>query len=301
VPEVTLAGLALAPAKINLGLEITGKRSDGYHNISTIMQTVSMFDRIRMTAPGSGIVVTRGETVESEVNLVSIAAREMARAFSRELDLNFQVDKRIPLSSGLGGGSSDAASAIRLIAGYWQIPADHAALHDIALETGSDVPYFLTSGRALVEGRGDLIRALPPLESFWVVIIVPETTIPSKTGTLYGSLRAVDFSDGSRLRSQPQSSSVPDGLLPNAFSRPMAELLPAMQEIQSLAGRPQVMAHGLSGAGPGYFMIVRDLAAAVRLAWRVRSMETLQGSVVRIAKTISGPAPLRLAGNITEH
>jgi 4-diphosphocytidyl-2-C-methyl-D-erythritol kinase len=295
-----LAGLALAPAKINLGLEITGKRSDGYHDLSTIMQTVSIFDRIRMTVPGTGIVVTRGEKIESEHNLVTIAAQKMARAFGRELDVDFLVDKRIPLSSGLGGGSSDAASAILLLAGYWHIHSEEAGLHHIALETGSDVPFFLTGGRALVEGRGDRIRALPRLKSFWVVIIVPETTIPDKTGTLYGSLLPEDFSDGSGLRSRAKSNCMPEGLLPNAFSRPMAERLPVFQEFQPLADRPQVVAHGLSGAGPGYFLIVRDVNAAVRLAWSLRSIETFRGHIVRIARTVSGSGPLALMGNDTK-
>ncbi|CAN5791262.1 4-(cytidine 5'-diphospho)-2-C-methyl-D-erythritol kinase [soil metagenome] len=292
-----LVGDALAPAKINLGLEIAGRRIDGYHDVTTVMQTVSLFDRVRMITPGHGNVVTHQATIDPQENLVTRAVRLMATAFGRPLEAGFQVHKRIPIAAGLGGGSSDAATAIRMLAAYWQVAMDDPRLTAIASDTGSDVAFFLSGGRAIVEGRGERIRVLPPLDALWVVIIVPDVVIARKTATLYGALRDDDFSDGSGVRSQTHSAVAPGGWLPNAFMRPLAEMLPGVQQLRSALDLPGVIAYGLSGAGPAHFMLVRDLESAARIVWKLRAIEALQGHAVRIARTMTGTGPLIVTKN----
>jgi 4-diphosphocytidyl-2-C-methyl-D-erythritol kinase len=295
VTEATPIGLALAPAKVNLGLEVTNKRQDGYHNLASIIQTISLFDRVQLLAAGDGRVVTLGEDIDSSQNLIRRAAEMMAEVFDRTLDVDFLLHKRIPLSSGLGGGSSDAAAAIRLLASYWNIPDDDNRLPEVALSCGSDVPFFLTGGRAMVEGRGEQVRLLPPISPCWVVIIVPNIMVPLKTQSLYRALRPEDFSDGSSVSAMASSDQVPKGQLPNVFERAMSDMLPELGMLRSAAGHPDVIAHGLSGAGPAYFMVVHDGHAAATLAWDLRSAEPLRKHVIRVARTMRGPGPIVLA------
>jgi 4-diphosphocytidyl-2-C-methyl-D-erythritol kinase len=297
VADYRVTGYALAPAKVNLGLAITGKRPDGYHDLTTIMQTVSLFDRVRMLASGTGNVVTIGAAIDSGENLISRAARLMAEVFGKPMSVDFHVHKRIPLSSGLGGGSSDAAAAIRLLAASWQIAASDPRLNEVALACGSDVPFFLSGGRALVEGRGEQVRVLAPLLPCWLVVAVPETVIPSKTRTLYSLLRPDDFGGGDWLHAAASSGMAPAGHLPNTFERPTSGLAPEVQKLRSIAGRLHVLAHGLSGAGPAYFMCVDDVHAVLRLAWDLRSTEALRGHTIRVARTMNGPGPMSLRGN----
>src|SRR5680860_1807796 len=102
----TVIARALAPAKVNLGLDIFGKRSDGFHEICTIMQTVTIFDHIAITSPGSGKLISNAIGLDPELNFVCVAAGHLADAFGRQLDVDFQLQQRIPVAAGLGGGSS---------------------------------------------------------------------------------------------------------------------------------------------------------------------------------------------------
>ncbi|MEZ4665108.1 MAG: 4-(cytidine 5'-diphospho)-2-C-methyl-D-erythritol kinase [Thermomicrobiales bacterium] len=277
----------LAPAKVNLGLEVIRKRDDGFHEIATVFQTISLFDRLRIERAENDAVVVTNRIEQIEENLVSLAV-ERARSAGVATDAwHIEIHKRIPLAAGLGGASSDAAATLRGIAS-----AGTSELADIALTLGSDVPFFLVGGAALASGRGEILEPLPRLPSCWFVLVSPLVELERKTARLYGSLEAGDFSDGSRIARTAcalRAGAVPHpDDLANAFSRPLARLLP---EIDSLvpamreAGAPFV---ALTGAGPTHYTIVPELSAAMEIARRLAGRPPLPLRVLLARPTAAG-------------
>jgi 4-diphosphocytidyl-2-C-methyl-D-erythritol kinase len=165
-------------AKINLTLTILGRRADGYHELRTTLQSVALHDTLTFfPVRGSFRVECDDERCPSGPdNLVWRAAENLRRAAGRKTplrDLRISLRKRIPLEAGLGGGSSDAAAAIRGLAAFWRLEDRLDLMERAAAETGSDVPFFLTGGTALGLERGDLIFPLTDAPSRAVVIAVP--------------------------------------------------------------------------------------------------------------------------------
>lgn len=263
---MTLA--VLAPAKINLGLEVVRKRADGFHDIATVFQTISVFDRLRLTETDSDSVQITNRIQQIESNLV-LRALEMARDH-RITDRSWRVDlhKRIPVAAGLGGASSDAAATLLALAPIEHIPPED--LTTVALQLGSDVPFLLRGGAAIAGGRGELLEPLPSLTSSWIVLAAPSIELEQKTARLYAALHAGDFSDGSRMQRVAASLRArrkpnPDDLA-NAFGRPLAALLPAVELLQQSFARAGAPFVALSGAGPAHYTIVPQLADALWIA-----------------------------------
>lgn len=261
----------LTPAKINLGLEVLRKRDDGFHDIATVFQTVSVFDRMRISPSKADTVQIINRIEQIDANLVS-RTLELARS-QGVTDRYWRVDleKRIPLSAGLGGASADAAGLLVALVACGNIPTD--SLSALALELGSDVPFLLRGGAALGRGRGELLEVLPSLSESWLVLAAPSIELERKTAQLYGALRSEDFSDGSRI--ERVASSLEAGRRPNiddlanAFERPLAELLPEIALLRAallVAGAPFV---ALSGAGPAHYTIVPELRSALEIVNRL--------------------------------
>lgn len=182
-----------APAKVNLFLDVLHKRPDGYHNIGTVFQTLDFGDELLAElAPQGQITVTSTVQVceKPEQDLIYRAALALKEAYHIKEGVHFWVNKRLPMGAGLGGGSSDAASALRLCCELWGIPWDVDALIPIAAKLGADVPFFLAGGTAFAEGIGEelsWVDAFEELESKWVLVMTPHAFVP--TGKAYGSLR----------------------------------------------------------------------------------------------------------------
>jgi len=153
----------LAPAKINLGLEVVGRRADGYHEIRTLFQTVSLCDRLRLTRAGRGVRV-RCEALPElrEENLAHRAAELFLENAAPGGGVEILLEKRIPAGGGLGGGSSDAAAALLGCCRLFGVAPDPAQLQAWASSLGSDVPFFLSGGAALGSGRGELVEPMDP-------------------------------------------------------------------------------------------------------------------------------------------
>jgi 4-diphosphocytidyl-2-C-methyl-D-erythritol kinase len=268
---------ALAPAKINLGLEILGRRDDGYHEIRTILAAVSLFDRLLV---GSGaepsFSVDRSELAGDD-NLV-VRAVNLLRERHPDLTPSIAMRKRIPIASGLGGASSDAVATLLACDLCYGLGSSKTALLEDAARIGSDVPFFLTGGLALSSGRGESIMPLSAPPRLDAVIVAPRLTIPSKTATLYGSLRPVDFTDGRRVESQAQSGlrSIDGELLTNAFERPLYDNFPSLQSIPQILRKHGATAVGLSGAGPAHYALESDPEKARWMASLIR--EELDGA-----------------------
>jgi 4-diphosphocytidyl-2-C-methyl-D-erythritol kinase len=276
------------PAKLNLGLEIVGRRTDGYHEIVTIMQTVSIFDRltIEATEPGASVSLdVDWPELAGEENLVLRAARLLRERVAVGTGAHLDLRKSIPAAAGLGGASSDAAATLRAAAVLWSLSSSAVSLPDLAAELGSDVPFFLRGGTALTEGRGERLTKLPPLVDLWFVVVVPALAapIPRKTATLYAMLSATDFSSGERVRSQAAALTagrkVDTDLLDNPFLRPLYWLRPELADLQSEMVRSGAMHVALAGAGPAHYSVFVDQGEAERLAGK---LTTRLGDRVRI-------------------
>ena len=148
----------IAPAKLNLGLRILGRRPDGYHDIVSVLQTVDLCDRMVFTPapPGETLVHCDNPDVpDGPENLVYRAVEILRRATGAGHGVRVDLNKRIPTGAGLGGGSSNAATALRALDRLWGLDLRPERLAALAAELGSDVPFFLTGGTAVVTGRGE--------------------------------------------------------------------------------------------------------------------------------------------------
>ena len=160
--ELPFAFTVSAPAKLNLGLEVLGRRADGYHDLATVFLTVSLCDELSVAAtPGPRIgLECSGSDVPPQENLVWRAAEAMQQVAPGHGVL-LKLEKRIPIAAGLGGASSDAAATLLALRDHWQVAVTDDALAEMALDLGSDVPFLLRGGCALGRGRGEVLQRLP--------------------------------------------------------------------------------------------------------------------------------------------
>ena len=259
-----------APAKLNLGLELLGKRTDGYHEIRTVMQAISLSDTISATSSPSASLTIDRDDLPIEKNLVTLALAGWHHfADSIEPQLALAVSKRIPAAAGLGGASSDAAATLRLAQELLGEKLDHDQLLQVAQGLGSDVPFFLGGATALAFGRGEQLQPLPPIAPCWFVLVTPDVAIRRKTASMYGSLIAEDFSDGSSVASLAEAirSGVPPEAwhMANTFERVLLRIRPdlsAIPEAMRTFGANRV---SLTGAGPTWYAMVDgpDVASAL--------------------------------------
>ena len=178
------------PAKVNLGLHVHGKREDGFHELETIFQMVSLFDDVELELLSSGIKLecdTPGIPTD-DTNLVCKAALLLRKSYQVEgKGVSIRLKKKIPFGAGLGGGSGNAAGVLMGLNRLWDLNIEREKLFTLAAELGSDVPFFLTSPCALGKGRGEKLKALKPCSRFQVVLVFPG--FPIATSWVYQNLR----------------------------------------------------------------------------------------------------------------
>ncbi|OYT73664.1 MAG: 4-(cytidine 5'-diphospho)-2-C-methyl-D-erythritol kinase [Chloracidobacterium sp. CP2_5A] len=178
-------------AKINLSLEVIGRRPDGYHELRTVFQTVELHDLLTIeVADAPSVTLTCDDPALScaDDNLVARAARSLQAAAGVTQGARIHLQKRIPMQAGLGGGSSDAAVTLLALRRLWKADIPDAELREMAARLGADVPFFLFGGTALGLGRGDLIFPLPDASLPVVVVVSPGQSVP--TGLVFRSLNA---------------------------------------------------------------------------------------------------------------
>ena len=163
-----------AYAKINLGLNILGKREDGYHEVAMVMQTVGLYDTLTFTE-GEGLVITTNRTDLScgEDNLIHKAAMTLAKKFGLKPNVHIHLEKRIFMAAGLAGGSADAAATLRGLNRLWNLELTNDELRLIAANLGSDIPFCIEGGTAMALGRGEIIAPLDPLPETIVILAKP--------------------------------------------------------------------------------------------------------------------------------
>lgn len=272
-----------AYAKINLTLDVLGKRTDGYHELATVMQTIDLYDTLCLTFTDDPHIEVICDTPELSTgnNLAAHAAKSILQCRDalqpvRQPGLTIELSKRIPVAAGLGGGSSDAAAVLLALQQWWEIPLSQAEMLALAASLGSDVPFFLTGGLALCEGRGEVVTPLPAPETGfmrWLVLLKPP--IGLSTATIFRHLSASDYTDGRYSRAF--SASVQAGAsfqkehLHNSLERGVLECYPEVARAKAdmlHAGAQWVQ---LSGSGPTLYAPFPELKAAYDVQQRLQA------------------------------
>lgn len=252
---------ARANAKLNLALVVGPRRDDGLHDVATVLQRLELADEIAVeTAPGLDVEGFPGDT------LVRAALEALAEAASPRAGWKATIRKEIPVAAGLGGGSSDAAAALRLANETLDEPLSAAVLREIAAELGADVPFFLTSGPQLGVGTGTELTALELPQDFWVVLVLPRGAGKSSTAAVYA---AFDERRGEEGWSERRAR-LDEALAQVRQPRDLAGLPP--NDLASSPLAPEILALGafradVSGAGPvvyGLFDSKEHATAAAR-------------------------------------
>ncbi|MBI2848689.1 MAG: 4-(cytidine 5'-diphospho)-2-C-methyl-D-erythritol kinase [Chloroflexi bacterium] len=263
-----------APAKINLTLEVLGRREDGFHQIVSVMQTISLADTLTLTkSEDIHFTCNHSDLVPAE-NLVVKAARLLSEALDQPLGAHIHLEKRIPIAAGLGGGSSDAAATLRGLNTLWSLNLPPSTLLDMASQLGADVPFFIRGGTALVEGKGDIVTPLPGLPIAWVVLLTSHHLLPMKTQQLYDLIEPEDFTSGEITRRLAETirngEELSLALLYNAFERVAPTLFPSLpkdhQRLKDAGARNTLLA----GSGPTIFAHFSQQATAEQVYHRLK-------------------------------
>lgn len=280
-----------APAKINLGLRVVGKRADGYHLLDTIMVAVSLYDEIDIrkirTAsknPASDELIKiscdHPDVPPAEENIVYRAAQLILKKSRRAQPISIRIKKNIPMGAGLGGGSSDAAATLVGLNRLFKLRLSLAMLKKMALSLGADVPFFIQARPARAQGIGERLRALRGLPRFWSVIIYPG--FPVSTAWVYGNLGAKLTKPIVNTSIAPSLKSL-DGLMRRLENDLEGVTLKRYPEIGVL--KQKLLHEGalrvlMSGSGSSVFGIFVSKQSAAKAFRRLRQEEGAQAFLV---------------------
>jgi len=285
-------------AKINLSLRVSGKRADGYHELDTLFQTVSLHDTIEASSsdgPHTVLSCDDRSLPVNESNLVIRAAKALQDHFGAERGARIRLRKRIPAQAGLGGGSADAAITLLILAQLWELNCSTEELMSIASRLGADVPFFFSGGSAHATGIGEQIETLDDLEQKFLLILKPNANI--STADAY---RALDersltslISETILSSSQPTADSEKIDLanLINDFEAIVFDLEPEIRRAKSALLKTGAAAALLAGSGSAVFGIFdsedaqRRAIQAIELetGWRVFPCKTVGSQEYRAA------------------
>ena len=249
----------LAPAKLNLTLVVGPTRPNGRHEVVTVLQRISLADRIRVE-PGEELRIEGF----AEDTIVRRSLEALADAAGVTTGWAVEIDKQIPVAAGLGGGSSDAATALLLANETLPAPLEPQALHELAAALGADVPFFLTNGPQLGEGDGTVLRPLALPQEYWILLLLPHGEVKVSTGAVFGAFTGAEgFADRRAAALRALALGELDALPPNDLvSSPLAHELRELGAFRA----------DVSGAGPVVYGLFAEqgeaLAAHAVLAGR---------------------------------
>jgi len=284
-------GLVLrTSAKVNLALEVLGKRDDGYHEIATVLQAVDLFDRLTVDpAEALSLQTDDPELPTDEGNLVIRAARLLQKTAGIDRGARLRLQKRIPVAAGLGGGSSDAAAALTGLNRLWGLRWPRRRLQELAVQLGMDVPFFLGTGRAVARGRGEQLATLPGGGGYALVLVNPRT--PLSTKEVYGAVPVgwhAEPTGTDRVIEalRRRNVSVLAGALTNNLERVVEPMLPVIGRMKAALLAAGALGAIMSGSGPTVFGLARSLDHARQ----IRSRISRAGWACWAVRTNSGPA-----------
>jgi len=293
-PTLTLPAFA----KINLGLRVLGKRPDGYHEIDSVFQTISLNDTVTLTVSDSPQIVLscddRSLPTDGE-NLVHRAAQALQSRFAPDKGARIRLEKRIPALAGLGGGSSDAAVALLGLAYLWQVDLKVEEMSEMASSLGADMPFFLLGGTARGTGTGNEIAPLPDITNKCLLVIKPNVSV--STSDAYRSLNAGSLTtvEAKTILSSSEWNEIPGSFDPetlrNDFEPVVFELEPEIKRAKVALIGAGAQAALLAGSGSAVFGIFDSEDAQKRAiqaielesGWRVFPCSTVGRSHYRSA------------------
>ena len=256
-------------AKVNLTLDVLGKREDGYHDIKSVMQAISIRDDVEIDV-GTGkpwkLTCSNDQIPTDSRNLAWKAAKVYCDAMGKDPDgIEIRIEKRIPTEAGLGGGSADAAAVLRALNRHYGNPLSIMALAELGAQVGSDVPFCVLCGTAMVEGRGERLRKLPDLPECFFVVCKPDFSC--STAELYRKL------DEAPLGRRPDTQAMEGALLAgdlgkvaqnicNVFDPVVTKEHLELNYIKSIFNSYGSVAHQMTGSGSAVFGIVTEFEHA---------------------------------------
>jgi 4-diphosphocytidyl-2-C-methyl-D-erythritol kinase len=275
-----------AYAKVNLTLNVLGERSDGYHEIESVIHTIALHDSITLREAGSGVevVVTNGGAPSDHRNLVVRAAQLLRETFGVERNVQIELTKRVPTAAGLGGGSADAAVTLLGLVQMWKLRLDGRELLALGGKLGSDVPFFLEGGAAVARGRGERLAFLPPLPATWVVLARPRVDV--KTEWAYRQLSPAAVTTrpdtGGMIEAVKREDVREVGrLLCNVFEELIVATHPVVAELKARILKGEAYGAALSGTGPTVFGLMANEAAARKVANDLQALSDVEVQVTR--------------------
>lgn len=253
-----------APAKINWFLFIKGKRDDGYHDILSLLQCISLYDSITLkeSASSDDIEVVTDSPIPYKENLIYKAAIALKDRASTQKGVRITLKKDIPIAAGLGGGSSDAAYTLMGLNKLWNLNLNKNQLHDIAISLGSDVPFFLNGYSAIIEGRGEKVTPALLKTAYTLLLLKPDIEV--STESAYSNLRSLELTKpAENIKLLIQILDTGDfssfkSVARNDLEIPVIRRYPVIKEIKQRLREAGAVFSAMSGSGPTVFGVFND-------------------------------------------
>lgn len=278
-----------AYAKINLALDILGKRHDGFHEVAMIMQTIDLADTVQLSEQDGDITVTANIPALAcdSTNLAYRAAQMIRQEYGIKSGVIIGLDKKIPMAAGLAGGSADAAGVLVGLNRLWSLDISNERLAQLGAALGSDVPFCLSGGTMLATGRGEILKRIPSFSECYVVLAKPNISIA--TAWAYGSFRQEQVSQ------RPDINGMIDALAAGDFAGVASKLCNVFESVAipeyAIIGRIKqsmidsgLIASLMSGSGPTVFGVTQNARQAEAAALSLKQFTNVE---VFVAKTVS--------------
>jgi 4-diphosphocytidyl-2-C-methyl-D-erythritol kinase len=281
-----------APAKLNLTLEVLARRTDGYHEIRSVFQAINLCDRLTFENADEMQFLCDTPGWQADRSLIYRAAHLIKQVSGYLGGACIQLTKHIPFSSGLGGDSTAAAAVLRGLNQLWKLEMPLGNLAQMAASLGSDLPYFLSGGTALVQGRGEIVSSLPAFPLTWVVLLHPPVSRPeNKTVGLYSRLKPECFSDGSYtdelVKLLTRDRDVASIRFYNVFEKVAYAAFGGLERYRDQFLKAGADRIHLAGSGPALFAVFENKAQASRVydslklvgleTWLVTTLDAIEG------------------------
>lgn len=275
-----------ALGKINLGLDVLGKRENGYHDVRMVMQTVYLYDQIWMIKtkePGIQLNTNLFYLPVNENNLAYRAAKLLMEEFDIQEGVKIVLDKHIPVAAGMAGGSSNAAAVLFGMNRMFSLGLSQKALMERGVLLGADVPYCIMRGTVLAEGIGEKLTPLPPMPRCFVLLAKPSISVSTKM--VYEKL------DSHEIDEHPDIDGIMEGLkghnllkvsacLGNVLEKVTVEAYPVIEQIKNTMKKNGALNALMSGSGPTVFGLFEDKKAAKKAAFRIREQQLARQTYV---------------------
>lgn len=276
-----------AYAKINLGLDVLGKREDGYHEVRMIMQTIRLYDKLNMKKLNKDEIIIKTNLAylpTNENNLVYRAIQMLKEEFNIKQGIYVELQKHIPVAAGLAGGSSDAAAALTGMNRLFQLKLTTTDLMQRAVKLGADVPYCILGGTALSEGIGEVLTPLAPMPKAYILIAKPPINVSTKY--VYENLILDERTNHPDIDGIMEAINSKDlygvtNRLSNVLESVTIDKYPVIQEIKDTMIEFGAMNALMSGSGPTVFGVFEDLNLAKKAFYQLK----VQGKAKQIYLT----------------